>query len=325
MPGGTLHPWRRAVAPVVGAFGGIVGAIGMFSAFIGAGDDAVLAQGWPAACAVDVLFALAIARAIFRRSAAATFLLLLAIATDVVGLALISRRYPVAAVHPVAALLIVPALFACALLRHWRVRSIWPYLSTAAPLSWLACHALGIHPALALLPIVPFFPHTPRDIAIHPRTDLVHAAANHFEHVFERPVQAIAFLFGIVNGGVLLRGFGSGTWAILLASLVGRPVGILAALGAAAALGLRAPRHLGARELVVLALAASPALSFGVFFATAVFPAGPPLVEMKIGALATVVGLLPALLAAYLFRVGRFGDAAIGRAPVSAPAARRRA
>jgi len=43
--------------------------------------------------------------------------------------------------------------------------------------------------------------------------------------------------FGLVNAGVLLRGFGTGTWAVLTASLVGRPVGILVAVGIAVAAG----------------------------------------------------------------------------------------
>ena len=145
-----------------------------------------------------------------------------------------------------------------------------------------------MHPALALLPIVPFFLHTARDlngVARGRRT--AHRTASHFEYVFEYPVQVVAFSFGFVNGGVLLRGYGTGTWAVLTASLAGRPLGILAAVGMTVAAGLHLPRQIGWRDVVVIALAASPGLAFGVFLATAMFPPGPLLIETKIGAIVT--------------------------------------
>jgi NhaA family Na+:H+ antiporter len=141
----------------------------------------------------------------------------------------------------------------------------------------------------------------------------VHRTASHFEYVFEYPVQVVAFLFGLVNAGVLLRGFDTGTWAVLAASLAGRPLGILAAVGIAVAAGLPLPRQIGWRELIVIALAASPSLTFGLFFATAVFPDGPLLIQTKIGAISTAAGVLLALAASRLLRVGRFVDLAAPR------------
>ena len=179
-------------------------------------------------------------------------------------------------------------------------------------MAWLGCYWAGLHPAFALLPIVPFFPHSERDLDGIARPDRgVHRAASHFESVFEYPVQVVAFLFGLVNAGVLLHGFGTGTWAVLTASLVGRPVGILVAVGVAVAAGLHVPRNIGWRELIVIALAASPSLAFGLFFAAAVFPEGPLLVETKMGAISTVAGMLLALAAARLLRCGRFASVAV--------------
>jgi hypothetical protein len=123
-------------------------------------------------------------------------------------------------------------------------------------------------------------------------------------------VQGVAFLFGLVNAGVLLRGFGTGTWAVLTASLVGRPAGILAAVGIAVGAGLPLPRHIGWKELIVMALAAAPSLAFGLFFAAAVFPDGPLLIETKMGAIASAAGVLLALAAARLLSVGRFAHLA---------------
>jgi NhaA family Na+:H+ antiporter len=311
MPGGTLHPWRRSVVPGVAALGGTLGAIAVYGAYIHAGDEDVLVRGWPIACAVDTFFCLAIARNIFHRGAAPTFLLMLAIASNIVGLIVISLHSPIAEARPAAAVLIVLAIGISASLRRAHVASVWPYVWLSGSLAWLGCYWSGLHPALALLPIVPFLAHTPRDLNVaggakrdsHEKTD-------HFEHVFEYPVQVVAFLFALVNAGVLLRGFGTGTWAVLTASLIGRPVGILAAVGIAVAAGLHLPRQVGWRDLVVIALAASPGLTFGVFFATAIFPSGPLLIEAKIGAMATVAGVLLSLSAAYLLRVGRFASLA---------------
>ena len=62
-----------------------------------------------------------------------------------------------------------------------------------------------VHPALSLS-IVPFFPRSPRlldDFAGSSRAD---HTARHFESVLQYPVHGLAFLFGLVNAGVLLRG-----------------------------------------------------------------------------------------------------------------------
>jgi NhaA family Na+:H+ antiporter len=307
LPGGTLHPWRRAVLPIIAAAGGTLGAIAMYQAAVVVGDEPVLALGWPIANAVDIAVGFLVARSIFGRHAAVTFLLLLVIASDTIGLVLVSQRYPVGDVYPGAIALIVVAIAAAIGLRRSRVRGVWPYVLICGTLSWFGCFWGGVHPALALLPIVPFLPHTAR--SLNPVIDRArgrHQTAAHFEYVFRYPVQVVAFLFGFVNGGVLMHGYGSGTWAMIAAALVGRPLGILVAVALALGAGLQLPRRLGWREMVVVAFAASSGFTFALFFAAAVVPVGPTLIEIKIGALATIAGTLLALAAARLLRVGRF-------------------
>ena len=48
-------------------------------------------------------------------------------------------------------------------LRRRRIRTFWPYVAGAGAVSWLALWRGGFHPALALVPIVPFLPHAARD------------------------------------------------------------------------------------------------------------------------------------------------------------------
>ena len=308
LPGGAFHPWRRAVLPVIAGAGGTIGAVAVYVAYTHAADEQVLAQGWPIACGVDLFLCLALARIVFRRGAAVSFLLLVAVAGDVVGLAAISPQRLAGTVHPAAGGLVIAAMAISVALRRSRVRSTWPYLLLAGPLAWLGCYWAGVHPALSLLPIVPFFSRSARSLDEFAHARGAHGAAGHFESTFAYPAQGVAFFFGLVNAGVLLQGFDTGTWAVLAASLAGRPLGILAAVLFALTLGVAPPREVGWKDLVVIAFAASSGVAFSVFLASAVFPDGPLLAETKIGAIATIAGAPLALVAARLLRVGRFVD-----------------
>jgi NhaA family Na+:H+ antiporter len=133
-----------------------------------------------------------------------------------------------------------------------------------------------------------------------------HDSRTHFEHVFLYPVHIVLFLFGLVNAGVLLTGYGTGTWALLAASLVGKPIGLLAGTALGVALGLHLPRGLHWRDLMVVALATTGVFAFGLFFATAVYPLGPVQSELKLGAILSGIGVPLTFLAAWLWRVGIF-------------------
>src|SRR4051812_39054109 len=217
LPGGTLYTWRGAGLPIIAAVGGTFGAIAAFTGYVVSGDEQVLVQGWPIVCAVDVLLAAAVGQFIFQRDPAQAVLLVVAIVSDIIGLAFISIGTVLPHAFPAAALLIIGGVAVSARLRCAGVRSVWPYVLLAGTLSWLGCYAAGVQPALALLPIVPFFSHAPRDLSdgAHSTPGAVHDTAGHFEQAFFYPVQGIAFLVGLVNAGVLIRGFGTGTWAVL--------------------------------------------------------------------------------------------------------------
>ena len=308
MPGGALHTWRRWTLPAVAAVGGTAGSAFVYLAYVGFKYEPVLTPGWPVAGAIDIAFAYFIVKAIFRRHAAIPFLLLLAIAADAFGVFAVASRQAFVDVRPGGAALMAAAIAMAFAFRQWKVPTFWPYLAICGPLSWWALYVDGFHPAFALVPIVPFLPHAPRSLDVF--TDAPHGrhdSPRHFEHVWKYPIQAVLFLFGLVNAGVLLSGYGTGTWALLSAAAIGKPLGILAATGLAVALGLHLPLRLHWRDLVVVALATSGGFTFGLFFATAVFPVGPILAELKIGAVATGIGVPLAFAAARLLHVGRFG------------------
>ena len=308
MPGGALHTWKRWTLPAVAAVGGLAGSAFVYLAYVAVYYETVLAPGWPVAGAIDIAFAYFIVKAIFRRHAAVSFLLLLAITADALGMFAIAPRQAFVNVQPGGSALMVAAVALAFAFRQMKVRTFWPYLAICGPLSWWALYLDGFHPAFALVPIVPFLPHVPRSLDAFAETpDRRHDSVRHFEHVSQYPVQAVLFLFGLVNAGVLLSGYGTGTWALLAAAAIGKPIGILAATALAVALGLHLPLRLHWRDLVVVALATSGGFTFGLFFATAVFPVGPILAELKIGAVATGVGVPLTFAAARLLRAGRFG------------------
>lgn len=308
VPGGALHPWRRAALPVTAAAGSVIVSIAIYLAVAHYVGEHMLEDGWVAACAIDIPGTYIIARLIFGRHPAVPFLLLLAISADAIGLAAVAVLHPVGDARWLigVGLMAVAIAGAAALRYRWGVRSFWLYLIGPGIVSWWALFLGGVHPALALVPIVPFFQHSRHDrgLMVEPAPQ-AHDTLTMFERWWQLPVEGVLFLFGLVNAGVPLHGLEEGMWAIPSAAL-GRPVGIVVAAGVAIAAGLHLPLRVGWRELVVVGCTATIGLVFALFFATAVMPMGILLLELKMGALVTIAGGALAFAVARLLRVGRF-------------------
>jgi Na+:H+ antiporter, NhaA family len=307
-PGGALHTWRRAALPCLAAIGGMVAPAGLYVAYAAAIREPALLRGWAIPCATDIAFSALVARVIFRRHPAIPFLLLLAIADDALGLLILAAFYPVGELNLMTGgiFLAAGALAAFALKRR-RVRSFWPYVALAGPLAWFGLFYGGLHPALALVAVVPFVPHAARDPGLFVEAPPgARDTLSQFEHWWKHPVQVVLFLFGLVNAGVALRAYGHGTWAVLIAILLGKPIGISLAVAAAVAIGFKLPPRLTWREVAVTGCAAGIGFTVALFFATAAFPAGRLLEEAKLGALLSVASGGLALAAAAVLRVGRF-------------------
>ena len=75
---------------------------------------------------------------------------------------------------------------------------------------------------------------------------------------------------------------------------------------AAIALGLHLPRGLHWPDLAVISLATCGGFAFALFFAIAVYPLGPIVNELKIGAILSGVGVPLTIAVAWLWGVGRF-------------------
>lgn len=297
-PGGSLSSLRRAGVPLMGAIGGMLVPALLYVGGAAWLERPDLMRGWAIPCATDIAFSYLVARLVFgAQHAAIPFLLLLAIADDALGLAILALFYPQGDIHGLRlAVLLGSALAVAWALRQRGVARVWPYIGIAGTLSWLGFYLGGFHPALALVPIVPWMAGTRRDAgAAAPRAD---APLDRFEHAAHAPVQGMLFFFGAVNAGVPVSAIGVGTWLVLFAIVIGKPLGIALATGAAACVGLRRPPDLSWSDIVVVGCIAGIGFTVALFFATVAFPSGALLAEAKMGALLSVsAGALGILIA----------------------------
>lgn len=299
LPGGALASPREAGVPLLAAVGGMALPAGLYAAQVSFAERPELMPGWAIPCATDIAFSYMAARLIFPKAhPAIPFLLLLAIADDALGLILLALFYPTGPLSPLMfTALMVPALAAAFWLKRRRVRNFWAYVVVGGGLSWAALLFGGFHPALALVPVLPFMPHHTRDLGFfNPEEHGLPDTMNRFEHWWHVPVQIILLLFGFANAGVALSSLGQGTWIVLSSLLIGKPLGITLMTVLAVALGMRAPGGLRYAHVLVLGVAAGIGFTVALFFATAAFPTGAILDETKMGALLSFVAFPLAIL-----------------------------
>jgi NhaA family Na+:H+ antiporter len=307
-PGGVLHPWRRAALPMFASLGaGAVPAL-LHGRIVEALDEPMLRFGWPVTLATDLAVGYFCARVIFgQRHPAIPFFLLLGISLDAIGFMTVAVFGPARDVYIAGGVLIMTAAIAIAAGLRWlRIRSFWPYLLSSGVASWIGLYLMGLHPALALVPVIPFLPHARRDpgFFVDARPDAKDALSQ-FEVWWRYPAQVALFFFGLVNAGVPVGALEPGTWGLPLAVFVGRPVGILAGVAVGLALRFHLPARVGWRELIVTGFIAAIGLSTGLFFDAAILPAGQLRSELSMGVLISLAGAPLAFAAARVLRVGQ--------------------
>src|SRR3954453_21715969 len=149
MPGGALHTWRRATMPIVVGIGGVIGAIGTYSAFLLAGER-VLLSGWPVACAVDGGIAYLLVRLLLRGTGARPFVVLVAIVSNAIGLVAVGAQQQSVHVSIAGPVMILAGLALPVLLTRWPRWTIWPQVAIGGAMVWYGFWWSGLHPALAL-------------------------------------------------------------------------------------------------------------------------------------------------------------------------------
>ncbi len=305
LPGGALNPPRKAVNPLAATLGGIVGPIGVYLLMVWLLDAPEIRGGWGVPTATDIALAWLVARLAFgARHPAVSYLLLLAVADDAAGLAIIAVFYPDPnnPVAPVWLGLVAAAMVVAYLLKRRQVQSFWPYVLIAGSMSWYGLHAAHLHPALALVPVVPFMPNRGADAGLYAEgadSDLYQDTLNRFEHFFKKPVDFGLFAFGLANAGVGFSKMGPATWAVFVALLVGKTFGVTLFAAIAIKAGFDLPKGMDGKSLLLAGLTA------GLGLTVALFVAGVAFVDPGLQAAAKMGALLSSLAAPLVLVAGK--------------------
>jgi NhaA family Na+:H+ antiporter len=319
LPGGSLNPPSKAINPLLGTIGGVVGPVGVFlllvHLFYGEAENyAAVANGWGVPTATDIALAWLVARLVFgARHPAVNFLLLLAVADDAIGLGIIAVAYPDPA-HPVAPLWLLATLAGMVVafgLRKAKVQNWVLYILLGGGLAWLGLIQAHLHPALALVFIVPFLPaERPQMGLISEEEDVKGADPLHtdtplerFEHTLKLPVDLGLFAFAFANAGVEFSNMGALTWIILASLIVGKTLGIVLLSWLGAKAGFPLPSGMDMRSLILAGLVAGLGLTVALFVSAQAYT--DPLLqgEAKMGALFSGVVFVLAFVVARLLGV----------------------
>lgn len=323
LTGGELSNPRKALLPVIAAFGGVL----VPALFYFVMNQGPAARGWAIPVATDIAFALGVLALFGRRVPAEgrIFLLTLATADDVVGILVIALFYSSSFSIPAlaAAVLIFLGIL---LLKRLRVLSAGAYALAGAAL-WFAFYKSGIHAAISgvILGLV-----TPARAGLDPSefqksadglsrkiaeasaerdAPAVQALLGKLEALTlltESPLEraqrmthaavnfAVLPLFALANSGVPLSAetlsaaaHSPVVWGILAGLILGKPLGILAFSWCAVRLGAAAlPARLSWRVLAGISVICGIGFTVSLFIVNLAFDSETLVSQAKLGVLA---------------------------------------
>ena len=179
--------------------------------------------------------------------------------------------------------LVALGMVICYLLRRQNVQRWTLYIFFGGLLSWIGLLKAHLHPALALVPIVPFLPGPTHDLGLFAEADdddeehddahhHSHSPLEEFEHQLKTFVDFGLFFFAFINAGVAFSTIDTITWVILGALLVGKTVGIFLFSWVGVLLGFPLPDRMGLRHLFVAGIVAGLGLTVALFVAGEAYP-----------------------------------------------------
>jgi Na+/H+ antiporter NhaA len=314
---GELRERRRLAIPVVAAFGGITVPVLIFLAFNAGGSGA---HGWAAAMSTDVAFALGVVALVTPRTATRirVFLLTLAVVDDLAALLVIATVY--AGHVSIVALGIAIALFAALIALRYA-----PFGRSAISIGlaiaiWVAMFNSGIDPVISGLAIglaTSAYPPAREDLERataltrsfreQPTPELARSAQQSLQSAISANERlqydlhpwtsyVIVPLFALANAGIHLTGklmsdalVSPITLGIVIAYVVGKPIGICAGSWLASRPALHGPRALiSGPALVAAGACAGVGFTVSILVSSIAF-SGEHLDEAKLGTLATVL------------------------------------
>ena len=283
LPGGALSPVKKAINPLLGTIGGVVGPVVTFFALTALFGQQHLNQGWGIPTATDIALAWLVARMVFGPGhAAVNFLLLLAIVDDAIGLGIIAIFYgdPTKPADPTQLVYVLIAMAVAFAFRKFKINA-WPlYIAIPGAIAWHGLHAAHLHPALALVFVVPFLPAGSHDQGLfvdEKATDEAnnehhdHSPLEQFEHSMKAFVDFGLFFFAFANAGVEFSSVSPITWIILASLIVGKMIGITLFSGLGVMLGIPLPEGMTVKHLPVVGIVAGIGLTVALFVAGAAY------------------------------------------------------
>lgn len=230
-PNGSLRG-VKAVLPLGACLGGIIFPACVYRMLC----TTDMSGAWAVPCATDIAFAWLGARAIWGAShPAIPFLLALAIADDFIGMGIIAIFYPQGPFYSPGLLLLAAGMILAFFCRcsanrfEWLAR--WEAYIIPGILCWFGLWSSGLHPALAMVFVVPFIPMAERDEGLfeHDVTTTALDPLNKFERAHKPFVDTGLFFFGLANAGVVWWGkavWDQNSWAVFLGLGLGKTMGI---------------------------------------------------------------------------------------------------
>ena len=317
LPGGALNPFSKAINPLLGTLGGILGPVGVFIGLNLLVGQVGWSNGWGIPTATDIALAWLVARFVFGKGhPAISFLLLLAVADDAIGLGIIAIAYPNPELPTnwLNTLWVLPGMAIAYGLRRLNVQSWYPYILVGGAFSWWGLYSAHLHPALALVFIVPFLPAAKRDLGLfvnelvedekgeHPSHG--EAPIDRFEHDLKLPVDFGLFFFAFANAGVAFSGINNLTWIILVSLIAGKMIGITFFSWVGTLIGFRLPQGMAIRDLVVASCIAGIGLTVALFVSGQAFTDAGSQGAAKMGSLFSAGAFIVALGLAKVLGVG---------------------
>ena len=295
---GQLAGRAQLVLPLVCACAGVALPALLFTAFNH--GDAGAMRGWAVPTATDIAFALGILSLLGPRVPVGMKLLLstIAVVDDLIAILIIALFYS-EGLSLVALAFAATTLLAMWLLNRMKVIALAPYLVLGAVL-WVCVLKSGVHATLAGVATGLLIPHVDPHNAIPDEAE--HSPLEHLERALHPWVAyAILPLFAFANAGLVLGGITPADMlaalpvGIVLALVVGKPVGIVgAALALRAAGWARFPDGMDLRAMLGLGALCGIGFTMSLFIASLAYPDALRYDEAVLGVLGA--SLLAALL-----------------------------
>ena len=154
-------------------------------------------------------------------------------------------------------------------MRRRNVTNWAPYVLIGGAFCWWALYSAHMHPALALVFVVPFMPSRSHDEGLfveaagHDHSNL--PTLESFEHELKRTVDFGLFLFALANAGVQASQINGLSWIILASLIAGKTIGITFFSWVAIKLKFPLPEGMTFRDLVTTGVVAGLGLTVALF------------------------------------------------------------